>query len=115
MKFKIFLAIILLLFIIISNLLFGIRIAVRYTYSTANNEYIDTVFPGKGGTINAMEAGFENFKKSNPEHKDLILYRRFRIEPWKFWLWMEIIGDFDWWWDYPYLKPESRLAKKKPS
>ena len=97
---------IVIILIVISNLLFGIRIAVRYTYSTVDNEFVHTGFPGKGGTINALESRFEKFKISNPKDKDLVLYRRFRIEPWKFWLWMEYIGDFDWWWPYPYLEPD---------
>jgi len=112
MKLKIFLAFIFLIVIVISTLLYGIRIGLYYDYSTLNNEFVHTSYPNKGGTIYALETRFKNFKESKPEYEDLILYRRFRIEPWKFWLWAEYLGTLDWWWGYSYLKPEPEVEKK---
>jgi hypothetical protein len=48
-------------------------------YQTKNNEFSYLLIKGKGGGIQEMERQFSLFKNQNPQFKDLILYRKTRI------------------------------------
>ncbi|MEM9917300.1 MAG: hypothetical protein AAF990_04350 [Bacteroidota bacterium] len=87
--------------VVLSNFIpyIGIR---TFHFQTANNEFDGVVIPAKGAPLESMENRFNNFKKRNPQHKDLQLYRTFEKPLWKFWDWGEYIFDPIWW--YPYME-----------
>ena len=115
MKLKIFIGFLVLIILIVSNFFYIIGIGRPYHYSTRNNEFKYTCVPTKGVYVEDMKNSFSEFKLSHPEYSDLILYRRFEIKVWEFWKWWIWIAGSELWWDYPYLKSESKKIKEKPS
>lgn len=87
--------------IIISNLVKNPTIGKRYGYKTINKEFTYQCMPSKGLEETDMLSAFESFKKENPEYKELILYRTYEKQWWKFWKWREYL--FVKRWQYPYL------------
>jgi hypothetical protein len=60
--------------------------------------------PSKGGSLNAMERDFENYK-NEMGGQDLVLYRGFKKKFWKFWKWRDYL--FNPVWNYPYWRDET--------
>ena len=58
-----------------------------YLYQTENAEFEFTTMPAKGRDIGMMERQFFHFKETNPEYKELELFRAFKRNPLKFWNW----------------------------
>ena len=88
--------------ILISNFVKIPTIGKSYSYQTENKEFAYRCVPSKGTKEVDMFRAFERFKTDNPEFQDLILYRTFRKEWWKFWNWNEYM--FSKWWKYPFIE-----------
>ncbi len=64
-----------------------------YLYQTEFAEFQFTEVPSKGRDIQMMEAQFSRFKENNPHHAHLELYRTFKMNPLKFWIWFSYCTD----------------------
>ncbi len=63
---------------------------VSYHFETKDCQFRFMIIPSKGRDIQLMEKKFEDYIKDNNLSKDnVILYRTFRRNPLKFWLWHE--------------------------
>ncbi len=62
-----------------------------YNYETLNRSYLEV--PWKGSTFDNIENGFNSYKHENPNTNDTILYRTFKMNPLKFWLWHDYATD----------------------
>jgi len=62
-----------------------------YNYETKNKEFQNIEVPWKGLKFNQIKSNFEVFKKNNPDTKDTVLYRNFKINPLKFWNWHDYL------------------------
>ena len=100
--YKYILAVVILL--IISNLYSRIRIGKQYHYSTQSGDFEIISVPGKGSGLEHVEFMFAEYKNENPEYSNSMLYRKHKMELWRFWLWSEYCM-YDGW-KYPYLKKE---------
>ncbi len=58
-----------------SNPISEIRIGERIHFSTKNGEFKYTCIPTKGRGVETLENSFTEFKKENPVHQTLKLYR----------------------------------------
>jgi hypothetical protein len=61
-----------------------------YAYTTIDQSFYDSEMAFKGRTYETVLRNFDNFKVVCGEC-DLVLYRTFVKNPWKFWLWGEYI------------------------
>jgi hypothetical protein len=77
-------------------------------YTTIHGKFTADEFPEKGRDFARVERMFADFKKSNPQTSDTILYRTFSKNPLKFWHWHEYI--FNKGYRLPY-KPPSEIKK----
>ncbi|WPR77916.1 hypothetical protein [Algoriphagus sp. NG3] len=62
-------------------------------YQSDKAEFEFMTAPAKSRDIKMMESEFNNFKQSNPEYKDLKLYRTFKKKPFEFWNWYAYLTD----------------------
>jgi hypothetical protein len=91
--------------IIISNILPSISIGKGYKYTTINSEFTYVCVKGKGPTLSNMHDRFQEFKEKNQEYESLILYRTFKMDLFKFWLWSEYL--FSGYYKYPYIENQN--------
>jgi len=90
MKRKIIIIIIALFILIISNIAnMFLTFGKWYVFSTENEECVLATIPTMGRDTKYLNRNFKRFKKEHPEYKDLVLYRTFKMELWKFWKWYE--------------------------
>lgn len=85
--------------ILLGNLLSGFinlftkGIIATYHYQSENAEFNFTMIPAKGRSIDMMKGHFTSFKESNPEYKELKLYRTFNKNLFEFWNWYAFLTD----------------------
>ena len=106
MKIVIRILLFILFIIIVSNFIPHVAIGERFLFTTGNQEFVGECMPSKGRTVELMEAGFRYEKKHNPEFKNLVLYRTFKKEFWKFWNWRRYLTNPLY--KYPYLDISSK-------
>jgi len=61
-----------------------------YSYQNRDGTFSYTERPGKGMDYKVGLIRFERFQKLHPE-KNHTLYRNFRLKPWRFWEWWQMI------------------------
>ncbi|UZD22768.1 hypothetical protein PBT90_04965 [Algoriphagus halophytocola] len=92
--------------ILVSNILSGFinlftkGIIATYHYQSENAEFKFTVIPAKGRGVDMMEGHFTSFKASNPDYKDLKLYRTFNKNLIEFWNWYAFLTDAKYQYEY---------------
>lgn len=86
-----------------SNLISIPTIGEPYHYETSNCEFTFRMVPTKGRDLSDMQTAFIKFSQKSDLSKDLILYRTFQKNYWKFWKWREYFT-YDKW-KYPYKPP----------
>lgn len=64
----------------------------KYYYQNRDGSFH---FSEQGGPTQGFEiviSRFETFKNNHPENPNKVLYRTFKVKPWRFWEWREMIG-----------------------
>lgn len=78
---------------------------VHYHFQTKSGEF-ETVLISNKQRDSIVKKRFERFKANNPEFNQLVLYRTFKKNCWKFWKWSEF--QYREIYEFPYLEsPES--------
>lgn len=65
----------------------------NYNYQNKDGSFRYTEEPGKGLSYDVGRIRFERFKRLNP-NKDQILYRSFKLKPWRFWEWYKMLANY---------------------
>ena len=97
------LVILIVVLVLASNFMSFPLVGKAYSFETIKCEFSYRIVPSKGTTLKHLEQKFQDFKLNSKEHSNATLYRTFKIEAWKFWLWRNYFTDKKW--DYPYKKP----------
>jgi len=61
----------------------------EYQNRDASFKFIEQTGPTQGVDIAIKR--FERFKSENPNNPNKILYRNFKLQPWRFWEWWQMI------------------------
>lgn len=58
-----------------------------YSYQNKDGSFVFTEQSSTIQNFEMAELRFENFKIRNPQNHNDILFRKFKLKPWKFWEW----------------------------
>ena len=65
-----------------------------YHYQNLDASFEFTEQPGTNQNFDVASRRFESFKKNNSQNPNHILYRSFRLKPWQFWEWWNMISNY---------------------
>lgn len=70
-------------------------IAPYYHYQTADGKFQFTEEPGKGMDYEVLKIRYERYLAEHPTSQDRTLFRTFKVKPWQFWQWWEMVVRYE--------------------